>query len=126
MNKKFMKTISNKLHVSGKGSGNGRDSGIKKQYMKSRPACKVTFRLPKFSAPEAQIVNIVGDFNNWDQRSTLMKRLRGGDFTATIELEKGREYRFRYLIDNSRWENHWQADKYLPNSFGSDDSVVIV
>jgi hypothetical protein len=36
------------------------------------------------------------------------------------------EYKFRYLIDDSRWENDWNADRYIPNSFGSEDSLVIV
>ncbi len=126
MNKKFIKKVSNKLRTSGKDSGNGRNGGIKKQYLKSRPVCKVTFNLPEVAAPGAKRVNIVGDFNNWDLRSTLMKRLQNGDFTATIELAKGREYRFRYLIENAKWENDWQADKYLPNPYGGNDSVVIV
>jgi hypothetical protein len=34
--------------------------------------------------------------------------------------------RFRYLLDGERWENDWTADAYVPNSFGSDDSVVEV
>jgi 1,4-alpha-glucan branching enzyme len=69
---------------------------------------------------------IVGDFNKWDTKATPLKRMRNGDFSVTLELEKGREYRFRYLIDNVKWENDWHADKYLPNAFGCDDSVVIV
>ncbi len=97
-----------------------------KKYLKTRPACKVTFRLPKDAAINARKVTIVGDFNNWDYDATCLRRSRNGDFSITLELEKGREYRFRYLIDNLRWENDWHADKYLPNSFGSYDSVVIV
>ncbi len=86
----------------------------------------MTFRLSKDAAQGAKRVNITGDFNNWDKELTLMKRLKNGDFTVTLELEKDREYRFRYFIDNRTWENDWFADKYLPNPFGCDDSVVIV
>ena len=39
-------------------------------------------------------------------------------------LPPGRAYRFRYLLDGHRWENDWDADAYVPNGFGSDDSVV--
>jgi 1,4-alpha-glucan branching enzyme len=127
MRKKFMKTVTTKSRMSGRSSSGRMGNGmVKKHYLKSRPACKVTFTLPKAAAPEAKKVNISGDFNNWDKEHTLMKRLKGGDFTITIELEKGKEYRFRYLIDNKRWENHWHADKYLPNHFGGNDSVVII
>ncbi len=97
-----------------------------KRYLKSRPSCKVTFRFPKDAAENAHRVMIVGDFNKWDTEATQLKRTQNGDFSVTLELEKGREYRFRYLIDKVKWENDWHADKYVPNSFGSDDSVVIV
>jgi len=100
--------------------------GIEKQYLKSKPVCKVTFRLPKEAAPEAQNVTIVGEFNNWDINATPMKKLKNGDFAVTLELPANKEYRFRYLIDSNRWENDWHADKYIPNPYGCDDSVVVV
>ena len=55
-----------------------------------------------------------------------MKKLKNGDFKATIKLHRDKEYKFRYFIDGTRWENDWCADKYVPNTFGSDDSLVIV
>ncbi len=55
-----------------------------------------------------------------------MIKLKSGDFKATLDLSCDREYRFRYLIDSNRWENDWKADKYIPNAFGDDDSVVVV
>jgi 1,4-alpha-glucan branching enzyme len=100
--------------------------GIKKQYLKSDKSCSVTFRLPKESAPDAQVVTIVGDFNNWNVKETLMNKLKSGDFKLILKLPCAREYRFRYLIDSNRWENDWCADKYVPNAFGCDDSVVII
>ena len=39
---------------------------------------------------------------------------KDGSFSAKLELDAGREYQFRYLIDGSRWENDWKADKYIP------------
>ncbi len=99
---------------------------LKKQYLKSRPICKVTFMLPKVAAPDAKAITVVGDFNNWDKESSKMKRHKNGNFTATLELEKGKDYRFRYLVDGNRWENDWNADRYMPNPFGGDDSIVSV
>ena len=101
-------------------------SDIKKQYLKSNGSCNVTFSLPKEAAPDAQVVTIVGDFNNWNLTENQMKKLRNGDFKVTIKLHRDKEYRFKYLIDSTRWENDWCADKYVPNTFGSDDSLVIV
>jgi len=100
---------------------------IKKKYLQSSSLCKVTFRLPKEAAPEAQNVTIVGDFNDWNANETLMKRLKDGTFAVTIDLERNREYQFRYWIDSTRWENDWNADKYVPTSYGdSENSVVVV
>jgi 1,4-alpha-glucan branching enzyme len=101
-------------------------SGLKKQYMKSKPSCKVTFKLPKEAAPEAQMVSIVGDFNKWNLTENKMTRLKNGDFKLTLELPCNKEYKFRYLIDTNHWENDWFADKYIPNEYGSDDSVVVI
>jgi hypothetical protein len=100
-------------------------SGITKQYLRSGN-CKVTFKIPEAAAPDAKNVTIVGDFNNWDPAATPMTGLKTGDFKITLTLEAGREYRFKYLIDGNRWENDWGADRYVPNEFGADDSVLIL
>ena len=56
-----------------------------------------------------------------------MKKFLTGDYTVTLELEPGREYQFRYHIDEARWENDWHADKYVRSPYGdSDNSVVVV
>ena len=99
---------------------------LKKQYMKSNPICRVTFRLPKEAAPSARTVHIVCDFNSWNITETPMKKLKNGDFTLTLGLPCNREYSFRYLINTERWENDWFADKYIPNPYGGDDSVVVI
>ena len=101
-------------------------ANIKKQYLKSAPQCKVTFRFPKEAAPDAKSVAVVGDFNDWNVAEHLMKKLKNGDFKVTLSLPCNREYKFKYLIDANRWENDWFADKYIPNGYGSDDSVVVV
>ncbi len=99
---------------------------LKKQYLKKNSVCKVTFSLPKEAAGAARRVSLVGDFNQWNKDAAPMKRLKNGSFTTTVALESHREYHFRYFLDGERWENDWNADKYVPNHHGSDDSVVIV
>jgi len=101
-------------------------AGLEKKYLKARPACKVTFLLPKDAAAEAESVCILGEFNNWSPDANPLKRLESGDFTVTIELETGRAYRFRYVIDGWKYENDWFADRYEPNPYGGEDSVVDV
>ena len=102
-------------------------SGMKKEYLEGGKLCKVTFRLPRVAAPGAKNVCIVGDFNNWNTRANPMKRLKNGDYKLTLKFEPRKEYHFRYLIDDSKWENDWNADKYVKSPLGdSDNSVVVV
>jgi len=84
---------------------------------------RVGFSLPP--EVEADQVAVTGEFNEWNA-SLPMKRLKSGEWRASVALNAGRRYRFRYLLDGARWENDWEADDYVSNPFGSDDSVVIV
>ena len=96
---------------------------LKKQYVKSKPVCKVTFTLPP--QIKAETAYLVGDFNNWDEKATPMKKAKkDGQFSVTLELDKDHEYQFRYLINGTEWHNDWNADKYVPNPFIGDNSVV--
>jgi len=99
---------------------------LKKQYLKSKPLCKVTFSLPKDVAPKAKKVTLVGEFNEWNTAALPMKKLKDGSFKVTCDLSVGSEYQFRYLIDGKTWENDWSADKYVYNGLSEDNSVVIL
>ena len=81
----------------------------------------LTFRLLR--RIDAARIAVVGEFNEWDRAATLME-LVGDEWSATVALPAGRRYRFRYLIDDQRWENDWEADDYTDNEFGGSDSVV--
>ena len=101
---------------------------LKKRYIKSRKVCKVTFELPEAELPEAieaESVHLVGEFNDWNTTATPMKHGKKGVFRATLELEPGREYQFRYLVNGEHWCNDWHADAYVPGDFGEDNCVVV-
>ena len=87
-------------------------------------ACKVTFELPP--DVQARSAYVCGDFNGWSSTANRLTRRKDGHLRVVVPLEPGRAYRFRYLLDDGRWENDWQADAYAPNIFGTDDSVVAV
>ena len=101
-------------------------SDIKKVYLKNKSVCKVTFKLPKIAAKGAKSVCLVGDFNNWSIYENPMKKSSAGDYSITLELETNREYSFRYLIDETVWENDWHADKYVKNPYGDSDNSVVI
>ena len=93
---------------------------LKKRFLKKK--CKVRFELP--TQLTATTAYVVGDFNNWDTTATPMKQLKNGEWKVDVDLLKNREYQFRYLLDGSRWHNDWNADAYVPNNVGGDNSVV--
>lgn len=94
---------------------------ITKEYTPKRTVCKVTFALPAEKA--ASSVSLVGDFNDWDANANKLE-LKKGQWQATIRMNPGTEARFRYYIDGQVWENDDQADAFVANDFGSEDSVV--
>ena len=99
---------------------------IKKQYFKTRPTCKLTFRLLKQDVGDAKTVHLVGDFNKWNTRKTVLKHLKNGDFKIELELEAGKEYQFRYLVDQNYWMNEQEADKTAPTPYPDSVNSVVV
>jgi 1,4-alpha-glucan branching enzyme len=82
---------------------------------------KVTFALAADGTDEP--VSVVGDFNDWDPVATPLVRRRQ-TLRASVVLDAGRRYAFRYLGDGGRWFNDDEADDYQGNQFGGSDSVV--
>lgn len=100
---------------------------LKKIFLEDSSLCEVTFSLSKEIVKSAKTVHLVGEFNDWNEKATPMKKSKDGSFSVTLELETGSEYQFRYLIDGKIWENDWNADKYVVTHFGDcDNSVVAV
>jgi 1,4-alpha-glucan branching enzyme len=94
---------------------------IKKQFLKSKPVCKVTFTLP---AEEASNVAVVGSFNEWNVEATPLKKLKNGSFKGTVDLESGSSYEFRYLVDG-KYVNEQEADGTVWNDFaGAENSLL--
>ncbi len=97
---------------------------LKKSYSSTKNFCRVTFRMqPELNA---ETVALCGDFNNWDSEATPMRAIKDGSFSATVSLEAGKSYRYRYFLDGERWENDAAADKYISNDYGSEDCIVEV
>ncbi len=95
---------------------------MKKTYSKSGTTCRVTFELP--AEVGAKSVSVVGEFNAWDKDAHPLTLRKDGRFSRTLHFDAGKSYRFRYWVDAARWENDWKADQYLPNEFGTEDSIV--
>lgn len=87
---------------------------------------EVTFTVSAEAAQGAQTINIAGDFNSWSSTDNPLKRSKDGSFSIKLELEANKEYQFRYLLDGTKWENDWKADKYIPAPYSNADNSVVV
>ena len=67
---------------------------IKKQFLKSKPICKVTFTVPAAGAKE---VTVAGNWNEWNTAAEPLKKLKNGTFKGTVNLEAGQAYEFKYF-----------------------------
>jgi 1,4-alpha-glucan branching enzyme len=67
-------------------------------------------------------IYLVGDFNQWNEKSHPLRRTEARDFELELEIPPGK-YRFKYLVDGVWW-NDPDAEEYAPNPWGSEDSVI--
>jgi len=96
---------------------------LKKNYTATGKKCRVTFHYPDSSVTS---VALAGEFNGWSATDTPMKQLKNGEFSVTLTLDVGRDYAFRYVLDGQQWVNEPEADCYVGNEFGEENSVVAV
>lgn len=99
---------------------------LKKTFSKDGKKCSVTFTVSAEAANGAKKINVAGDFNSWSSTETPLKQNKNGSFSVKLSLDAGKEYQFRYLIDGHRWENDWEADKYIPAPYSNADNSVVV
>ncbi|ALU45562.1 MULTISPECIES: isoamylase early set domain-containing protein [Pseudoalteromonas] len=93
---------------------------LTKRFFKTKNEAEVTFEI---THPEAIKVELVAEFNDW-QPLTMKFNKKDKRFKLKHRLPTGQEYHFRYLINGEHWDNDDQADGYVPNGFGTQNSVV--
>lgn len=99
---------------------------LKKTFSKDKTKCNVTFTVSPEAAHGAEHITIAGDFNSWSSTEMPLKlNKKDGSFSVKLELDAGKEYQFRYLLDGKHWENDWDADKYIPAPFSHTDNSVV-
>ena len=95
---------------------------IAKQYLKTKPVCKVTFTVP---AAGAKKVAVVGDFNSWKaNKESTLKKLKNGTFKGTFNLPKENDFEFKYIIDGD-YVNESEADRYQWNDYAGSENAVL-
>lgn len=94
---------------------------VKKQYVKTKPVCKVTFSV---EAKNASSAAVVGDFNNWKIEEGALSKLKNGTFKATFEVDKDAAYEFKYVVDGE-YINEPESDSFKWNDFAGCENGVI-
>ncbi len=82
----------------------------------------VTFSMP--ASFWADTIHLVGDFNNWDPAATEMQ-LDDTCWNVTLELDAGRAYQYRFLVNRTDWVTDWQSDRFATDEHGNENSVVV-
>ncbi len=76
------------------------------------------------TAPDAHIVRLAGEFNNWSPTATPMHKRPNGTWAATAQLAAG-HYQYKFIVDG-KWipdpENPTQQD----DTYGGKNSVVVI
>ena len=89
-------------------------------------ATKVTFTLSPEIVGEATEAILVGDFNNWNPNEGIgLKVQKDGTLKATVTLEPGQTYQYRYFLNDGRWVNDGNADYYYFDPVYHVDNCVI-
>lgn len=96
---------------------------LQKEFTPKRTVCKVTFSIPSEWADSE--VSIAGDFNEWDTHSNKLEK-NDNKWETLLRLKPNQTYRFKYFIDGEYWRNDDSADAYVPNEFGTEDSLLEV
>jgi 1,4-alpha-glucan branching enzyme len=95
---------------------------IKKQFVKTKPVCKVTFSVAAKTASQA---SVVGDFNNWNVAEGALSKLKNGTFKGVFDVTKDAVYEFKYVIDGV-FVNEPEADSFKWNAFAGNENGVLL
>lgn len=93
-----------------------KNNGLEK---KTTPLRKVHFTL---SAPEADNVFLLGDFNGWEADPHSLKKDKKGNWKVSINLTPGK-YEYRFLVDGE-WQDDPNCAARIHNTFGSENCLL--
>ncbi|MEO9147368.1 MAG: isoamylase early set domain-containing protein [Ginsengibacter sp.] len=86
----------------------------------------IVFKLPAEAVEGATEVVLLGDFNNWSsEKGYGLKKQEDGSYKTVVQLEAGKTYQYRFLLNSGRWVNDYSAQHYVPVSGYSVENCVI-
>ncbi len=73
---------------------------------------------------DAKAVSVTGDFTGWSEEGIPLGKGSGDEWQTALTLAPG-EYQYRLRVDG-QWQDHAQAQKRVPNPFGTQNGVLTV
>jgi len=73
-------------------------------------------------ASDGSEVFLAGSFNSWDPTATPLEFSGDSSYSTTLRLPRGR-YEYKFVV-NGRWQIDEQCKNWVPNLFGSLNSVL--
>jgi 1,4-alpha-glucan branching enzyme len=83
---------------------------------------RVTFAMPALEGVTS--LSVVGDFNNWSINEHPLTQAPDGSWSTAVTLPTGKKYQYRYFANGTTWHNDWEPDGYVPNEYGTDNSLL--
>lgn len=80
-----------------------------------------------FSFPadvDARIVQIAGEFNNWNPEKCSLRKNSGGDWFLRMPLKSG-TYQYKYVVDG-KWVLDPKNEQKIETDFGGFNSIITV
>lgn len=77
-----------------------------------------------FTAPEAQRVQLAGDFNAWDPDAHPLERTSDERWEIRLDLSPGR-YEYKFLVDG-QWQKDPDCTDFASNPFGDENCVLVL
>jgi Glycogen recognition site of AMP-activated protein kinase len=74
----------------------------------------------------ARRVRVSGEFNGWNPAHGVFARQPDGTWRLEIDPPAAGRYRYRFLVDDTRWIEDPSNDVREANPYGSMDSVLVI
>lgn len=100
---------------------------LSKKFNKTSKKIKVTFKVLKEAAKDAEKIELLCEVLNWEPK--VLEKQKSGDFKIDVEFDSAvttSQFKYRYSLQDGSviYENDWEADAYIPNGVDGDNSVV--
>ncbi len=85
---------------------------------------RVTIRF-EISAPDVSSVHLVGNFNDWDDKTYALKRVGASDsWEIELRLPKGNFYVYNFVLDGEDWVLDPNVPLSVDDGFGGASSLL--